>query len=125
MKGTYAPSLGHFVVKLETYLRMAKIPYEVQYVFQKFRTDTPELTTYRNGLLRIDIVCSTVSTFQTYMYMYMSMPKRELIHWFKRREKEIDEAKKSQQNMLSSSNISIVENVDGRQWTYPWSFKEW
>ena len=29
MKGTYAPSLGHFVVKLETYLRMAKIPYEV------------------------------------------------------------------------------------------------
>ena len=29
LKGTYAPSLGHFVVKLETYLRIAKIPYEV------------------------------------------------------------------------------------------------
>ena len=30
-KGRYAPSLGHFVVKLETYLRMAKIPYEPCY----------------------------------------------------------------------------------------------
>lgn len=30
-KGKYAPSLGHFVVKLETYLRMAKIPYEPYY----------------------------------------------------------------------------------------------
>lgn len=30
-KGTYAPSLGHFVVKLETYLRIAKIPYEPSY----------------------------------------------------------------------------------------------
>ena len=123
MKGTYAPSLGHFVVKLETYLRMAKIPYEVQYFFQKFRTDTPELTTYRNGLLRIDIVCSTVSTFQTYMYMYtetylcqnvslfigLKDVKRKLTRQKKKKKK------KSQQNMLSSSNISIVENVDGRQ----------
>lgn len=30
-KGTYVPSLSHFVVKLETYLRMAKIPYEPFY----------------------------------------------------------------------------------------------
>ena len=30
-KGTYAPSLGHFVLKLETYLRIAKIPYEVRF----------------------------------------------------------------------------------------------
>ena len=28
-KGKYVPSLGHFVVKLETYLRMANIKYEV------------------------------------------------------------------------------------------------
>ena len=31
-KGAYAPSLGHFNVKLETYLKMAKIPYEVGHV---------------------------------------------------------------------------------------------
>ena len=30
-KGKYAPSLCHFVVKLETYLRMAKLPYEPCY----------------------------------------------------------------------------------------------
>ena len=28
-KGKYAPSLGHFVMKLETYLRITKIPFEV------------------------------------------------------------------------------------------------
>ena len=33
-KGTFAPSIGHFVLKLETYLRMAKIPYEVGIVSQ-------------------------------------------------------------------------------------------
>lgn len=32
-KGAYAPSLGHFNVKLETYLKMAKIPYEANYEF--------------------------------------------------------------------------------------------
>ena len=33
-KGTFAPSIGHFVMKLETYLRMAEIPYEVGIVSQ-------------------------------------------------------------------------------------------
>lgn len=39
-KGKYAPSLGHFVVKLETYLRMAKIPYEPFY--SPFRDGGPK-----------------------------------------------------------------------------------
>ena len=35
-KGVFVPSIGHFVMKLETYLRIAKIPYEVSLSFVLF-----------------------------------------------------------------------------------------
>ena len=59
-KGKCVPSLSHFVVKLETYLRMANIPYEVGHSKQvKFHCDVRAFL----GSLQLDLLSTDNVSF--------------------------------------------------------------